>query len=1031
MKALILKHTGLSEKDFYKKYPTTDDFFNSKEGKSFKKAQSGLNIDPSIYTGISGKKQRFGSGIQPIGDQFGPQNQPIPPKTEAYEAPYQSPYLKPINNQPSQEEMDSAKDLIKTPKKGVVQNEVAGADQQIIGAATPSPAGDTTGGLMDVAKAMSFGSPIPGLISSWRDEKRQAKEADMWKNVTGLQLKASRTKPERYDRKYVRPEDQEMTGEEFFPIHGVGTNPIAQNGSMIGGNPTEIANNFEPYDIYEDEGYEPLNDSNIKQYQSGGGFGDITEALSGPTTSAVGTAYGNNAGFQTGKAVGDMAKYIPGVGPIVSQLASPVLGAIGGQLDKTFGPAGKIAKAQAATNRNIQNIGFGQQAASVQGGFATSMKDGGYVSNDWQPQVITHYGDYSMKQLLKPDPTMDTLRTGGNMRQNEGEIQSLWGGGVKPESYNPYMDGSGITYNSYGQSHRESDGQGRSGIGISVAQNGGNPNEADVEIERREPIADINGDKVVYGNLFANADLLGDPKAKGKRFKNYVADLNKQENKHTKTLDKNTKALNDLEVYTPFDKLTLNSYQANMQGSDMSLKAIADKKKRAAALQEAINSTRDELSDQLGYTISAEQLSKNGQIVKDKDPVTRIARDGMTIAQDGKKLTPSEAIAQGYKQDPKTGKYVKVTKVATKKKSSSGKAKALEHIPKGQHRKESGLYGEVTPEKYEESKAANPWFDWTGFDPSNEEHTDRFQKAFNEKAKSIGSAARITNDKKFGEQTASARLNITPQEQETPGAEEAVDVEEPNNKAGWSNVIGAALPYIRPSNAMALDPNQLMGELYGLSSNQVEPVQAQSYQPQLDVPYDISLQDQLNQVTSQTRAAQRMAGYNPAAQAAIAAQSYAPANQILGEQFRMNQAEKAQVYDRNRATMNQAKQVNLGLYDQQADRQAQAVANTKAVTQAALNSISSKYQQNALENKTLQTYENLYNYRYGPGMRAYNVNAPFQPIIPTVYYGDEKEVTPSNVPNPASIVASTKGEPKKPKEATSRNGSIVKALKRM
>ena len=1005
MKALILKHTGLSEKEFYKKYPTTDDFFNSKEGKAFNRAnkiaQNGYYANNAPY----------------MSTNPGPTPNSYKPK---------------LPTEPYAGEMEEAKGLIKVPKEGELLDETMAANQQIIGGSKPPKTG-TASGLLDISKAFSIASPIPGLISSWRDEKRQAKEANMWKNVTGLQLQASRTKPERYDRKYVRPEDQEMTGEEFFPIHGVGTNPIAQNGSMIGGNPTEIANNFEPYDIYEDVGYEPLNDSNIKQYQSGGGFGfgDITEALSGPTTSAIGTAYGNNAGFQTGKTVGDMAKYIPGLGPIASQIASPVLGAIGGQLDKAFGPAGKIAKAQAATNRNIQNIGFGQQAASVQGGFATSMKDGGYVSHDWQPQVITHYGDYSMKQLLKPDPTMDTLRTGGNMRQNEGEIQSLWGGGVKPESYNPYMDGSGITYNSYGQSHRESDGQGRTGIGISVAQNGGNPNEADVEIERREPIADINGDKVVYGNLFANADLLGDPKAKGKRFKNYVADLNKQENKHTKTLDKNTKALNDLEVYTPFDKLTLNSYQANMQGSDMSLKSIADKKKRAAALQEAINSTRDELSDQLGYTISAEQLSKNGQIVKDKDPVTRIARDGLTIANDGKKLTPSEAIAQGYKQDPKTGKYVKVTKVATKTSSNRKKAEALKEVPKGQHKDASGYWGGVTPEQFEQTKANNPWYDWTGFDPSDPNDTLNFQQAFNNKAIEIGAPARLFQDDRFGKQTASAKLNLGSEAAATPGAEEAVEVEEPNNKPGWANVLGAALPYIRPSNAMALNPNQLMGELYGLSSNQVEPVQAQSYQPQLDVPYDISLQDQLNQVTSQTRAAQRMAGYNPAAQAAIAAQAYAPANQILGEQFRMNQAEKAQVYDRNRATMNQAKQVNLGLYDQQADRQAQAVANTKAVTQAALNSISSKYQQNALENKTLQTYENLYNYRYGPGMRAYNVNAPFQPTIPTVYYGDENEVTPNNVPSPASILASTKTEPKKPKEATSRNGSIVKALKRM
>jgi hypothetical protein len=35
--------------------------------------------------------------------------------------------------------------------------------------------------------------------------------------------------------------------------------------------------------------------------------------------------------------------------------------------------------------------------------------------------------------------------------------------------------------------------------------------------------------------------------------------------------------------------------------------------------------------------------------------------------------------------------------------------------------------------------------------------------------------------------------------------------------------------------------------MYALSNNQLDPVQAQSYQPQLDVPFDISLQDIRNE----------------------------------------------------------------------------------------------------------------------------------------------------------------------------------------
>ena len=47
---------------------------------------------------------------------------------------------------------------------------------------------------------------------------------------------------------------------------------------------------------------------------------------------------------------------------------------------------------------------------------------------------------------------------------------------------------------------------------------------------------------------------------------------------------------------------------------------------------------------------------------------------------------------------------------------------------------------------------------------------------------------------------------------------------------------------------------------------------------------------------------------------------------------------------------------------------------------------------NQLENRTLATYENLYNYRYDPKFRAVNVNAPYQPNIPTIYGGTVQKV---------------------------------------
>jgi hypothetical protein len=210
----------------------------------------------------------------------------------------------------------------------------------------------------------------------------------------------------------------------------------------------------------------------------------------------------------------------------------------------------------------------------------------------------------------------------------------------------------------------------------------------------------------------------------------------------------------------------------------------------------------------------------------------------------------------------------------------------------------------------------------------------------------------------------------------------------PYKRSALLDIFGQILPYIRPTDQEALDPRQLMGELYALSTNKLEPVQAQPYSPQLRVPYDISLQDQLNEITASERAAQRMMGYNPAAQANVAAQTYGAKSKVLADQFRMNQAMKDQIYSGNIATLNDAELKNLDIYDRQYGRQEQAKSNTKATAQAALNSIADKYAKNALENRTLGVYENLYNYRYDKSGRAVNMNAPFQPNIPYIYGSD-------------------------------------------
>jgi hypothetical protein len=252
--------------------------------------------------------------------------------------------------------------------------------------------------------------------------------------------------------------------------------------------------------------------------------------------------------------------------------------------------------------------------------------------------------------------------------------------------------------------------------------------------------------------------------------------------------------------------------------------------------------------------------------------------------------------------------------------------------------------------------------------------------------------------------------------------------DEPVEKFDWlkqgMSAFNQALPFLRPSDVEDLDPRQLSGEFYALSNNQVDPVQAQTFQPQLQTSYDISLQDQLNEITAQTREAQRLAGNNPEALAAIYAQATMAKNKVLGEQMRINQGNKAQTYAANINTLNQAQLQNLQAYDTQQQRQEAAKSATKATTQEALNSVASKYAQNKLENRQLGVMENMYNYRFDKSGRAINMN----PLV------DFDEMIASATPDELTkykALLEAKSNKEKTSTKASRNGSIVKAIKNL
>lgn len=1032
----MLKIAGVkSEKEFYKKFPT-EEAFMAKHGKELRKAQIGSYIggeqgagfqpvafqdvyDQADYlvTGSTEQQRKDeaykqaqlaaqqkaasgGSGLEDIVGSIGKVASQIGGAKKGKKIPKAQGGWHPEWEMSPMQEDDSyiaaldAQNLATNPM-GIPSINVPGSAKGAKASALAKQIGKY---------APAAGQLIQGIQAA-KEEKKTLQRAEQAKAVSDISLQASRTRPEQTQRRYLRPEQVVNTGEEFFPIYGTGTNILAKNGASVGGG--EIMNTFAPNTLYDDLGYEPLNESQrFKQFYFGGkmsraDFGSTLESLQGAgagdaasqiLTGITGRNAGGNIGGTIGKTIGSVIP-LPGAS-MIGQVAGQAIGSL---IDKK---PKKIKEATKATQKNIQTMAFQQGIPGAQAQYTSFMKDGGmttspyeWVSHTWQPQVIASFGDHKVKDLLKPPADADMLRAGGHLKeytppsaaamsterpefQMGGELQIHWGGGAEPMSYNPYLPDGGETIMFRGQSHDESDGKGNTGIGITY---GDNP----VEVERGEPAMKMrdgsSGDSslVVFGNLKI-PKLLGDPKAEGKNFKKYVEELSKTEDKQNKLVDKSITAIDEMDVQTPFDRLKFNSLQASVMGANQKLKDIAQKKMDAAALQSAMNDTIEEHG--LKTTDKGNIMAKLGKnILKAQVGRTMTGTSSLPIA--GAKL-------EDITFDPMRGgtlfEYAKSLPEVVVKAAKKAAIAAQAPMPSG--KKATGSASAIAADLPRQEL-----YDYTS--PVKKMPTGLFKPA-----EGISRQFMLDNP---------------------PPATKAA-AEKPSKEFPWMTLLNQALPYLRPSDVQELDPSQLYGEMYALATNQVEPVQAQLFQPQLTTPYDISLQDIMNENEATFRAQQRLVGYNPAVQAQLAAGKYAANQKILGEQFRLNQATKNQVYKENRELLDRAKLQDLAILDQQYGRQEEAKSKTKATTQAALNSIAAKYAQNRLENRTLQTYENLYNYRYDAKGRAVNMNplVDFQAMI--------DNASPSQL---AEYRKTLETKSKKSSESSAKNGSIVKALK--
>ena len=601
MKAQFLKIAGAkNEADFYKMFPT-EEAFMAKHGakvKKLQKAQNGIQYDqfgnpvqknpPVNIPGMPGSPQQG----HLYGSAFGGQQ---PPYSLPYDTSWQgdTPIFTPKKNeflegmQNAEVTSDSPKDITSTPFN---------TDKAI----------ETGIGMVD---------SVVGGIKALKAEKKALKSARTWRDVSSIARRASET--EDVNKRQVLTDNQRrlrkaliptITGEELFPVTGVGTNVLARYGGYMQGG-GEIQNTFAPEDIYADGGFEPMGESEyqgftplpdreiIKAYRAGGlvpraqfGFDTFAKTLGGANAnnpwnvggnigaSLVGAATGNNAGSQIGGGFGKAAGMffgMPGVGEAVGSF-------IGGVVDRN---PQRTAKADKARMTNVNAMSGMQGLRQYWGGYNSVAEEGGNLTN---PQLFTSFNGVTPRDFKRHFDDMDTLRTGGNIRSNQvGDIQIDDRGRLEPISYNPYTAGTGVTSMIKGPSHDRG--------GTNVSYNGNM-----VEAEGGEPITErqeggsvgdtsavITGDQTF--NKVGAHEIPELSEYLGKKVKKIHADLAQKDAKLNKMQTKNSVALSEFNPITPIDKLTFNSLTMNEKGIGEQYKRNALKTESLIAYQDAIN----------------------------------------------------------------------------------------------------------------------------------------------------------------------------------------------------------------------------------------------------------------------------------------------------------------------------------------------------------------------------------------------------------------------------------------------------------
>jgi hypothetical protein len=1050
MKAKMLKIAGVkTEAAFYKKYPTQEAFMKV-HGKEFKKAQMGAMMD-SNNNGIPDAVEDpynlkalsdpiFGQTAN-YADTLNYNSQPVylgaPPMADLEDMD-----LSPINPNYGKKQQRASALRDHAEQFDVVGEPLNKAELKSSMKDIKSPTSGNDGNPFENFNMTGIANVVGGAIGGFNALKAEKKLTDKlrtWKGVSGVTKDAaiSNAFVQRQPNEYYRADELKNIRNinELYRSKGRGTDVYGQNGSFIGGNPTEVQNTY-------DEGitvYTDLEDpDDVKAYQTGGGFGSFMSKLNGGLggnpmggfmgnigigsafNGLVGGAFGNNAGSQIGGSLGSI------FGPAGSLVGT----AIGGYLDKE---PGKQRNAQNAINSNqgfINRINMGdaihnQFSANVQnGGDIVAYEEGGYMNPEYNPQVITMFGDHNAKDFAD---YAHKFRAGGHLKEYTapserametyalgGKLQSHWGGEVEDVSYNPYLPGSGKTAMIRGASHNNG------GVGISyndMAQNGYAKGGANIEAEFNEPVMEMEDggtidpstgkpgtSAVVFGNIpftkkmvaaSEDADLmeLAD-KYDGITMKRMIDRLNKEEIAATKEQAKGLEIVDNAKATDKWGKLDEKTGEIIVNATDMKLQKIATQKMKSADFQNALHDLKTKISYEKGKNISAEALGK-GQIKDDLDPITRDAPLENPYAKSGAflKKAQNSATVPSTDGDITEEQYNDFVKKYESSKSTKGKAnKDTLEFQRAYHKafpkealaaiqkttKENGLSNKakkmgLTKEDILAGK------DVAKILQSNEDQyhgprTDQymasvrshFNKAPDLKLNTLGATppAAVTDTTKPG-------IGVVPLKN--------------NNFIDIASMLSGAF---QNDNMPPIDPRQFAGEYVAAAQNTPEPVPMQRSYSELDPIYRLSYQDVRNASTADFRDALRMNQFDPATAAAIYAKKAASDQTSYADEFRVNQALEQQIYGGNRAKMNQDRTTNLGLNLDQANKQSIVNSKTKEINQKIASSFADKNMKYDADVLKYNVQRNLFpKFGFDPSGRIHTQGAFFKPVIPQVYGG--------------------------------------------